>query len=500
MTDPTTKPPADVFDPGPFPAHGEPAITNKQRMAIPRQPMPHQAAQDRVENFSEVALGLEEHAVRLEALRCIACKDPKCVGGCPVGIDIPGFIKKVAQGDFAEGVRVLKHDNVLPAVCGRVCPQEEQCEKLCIVGKKNAPVAIGRIERFLADWERFHGVVDPIKRGEPTGKKVAIVGAGPAGLTASADLIRLGHEVHVFEALHRPGGVLVYGIPEFRLPKKIVEVEVAQLENAGVVFRNSVVIGQTITLDELREAYDAIFIATGAGLPNFMNVPGENLNGVYSANEYLTRVNLMKAYEFPRADTPVAESRAVAVVGGGNVAMDAARTAKRLGAKNVYCVYRRTRAEMPARAEEVEHAHEEGVEFLFLHNPVRYEGDADGRVVRAVCQKMVLGEPDASGRRKPVATDEHVTLEVDTVVVSIGNGPNPLVPRTSPGLKTKKWGNILTEKSSGKTSLKGVWAGGDIVLGAATVILAMGAGRTAARSIQEYLTTGVWSEPPALDS
>ncbi len=481
-----------------LPEKGEPAITNKQRFAIPRQPMPHQDGHERVKNFSEVALGLEARAVRLEALRCIQCKDRPCVSGCPVGIDIPGFVKKVAEGDFQAGVRILKQDNVLPAVCGRVCPQEEQCEAVCTIGKKNPPVAIGRIERFLADWEREQGVAEPIVPGAPTGKKVAIVGAGPAGLTAAADLVRLGHAVEVFEALHRPGGVLVYGIPEFRLPKKIVEVEVRGLAQAGVRFHNSVVIGQTLSLDELRETFDAVFVATGAGLPNFMNVPGENLCGIYAANEYLTRVNLMRAFD-RSADTPVAKSRAVAVIGGGNVAMDAARTAKRLGAEKVYLVYRRTRQEMPARLEEIAHAEEEGIEFLFLHNPVRYEGDAEGRVVKAVLQKMKLGEPDASGRRKPVPTDEMVELAVDTAVVSIGNGPNPLVPRTSPGLKVKKWGNILTEKATGRTSLERVWAGGDIVLGAATVILAMGAGRTAARSIHEYLTTGVWTEP-TLDS
>ncbi|MGI5863783.1 MAG: NADPH-dependent glutamate synthase [Myxococcales bacterium] len=475
-----------------LPERGEPKITPKERMAIPRQPMPEQPPQVRVGNFLEVNQGLSAEAARMEALRCIQCKEPKCMQGCPVGINIPGFIKKVAEGDFAEGVRILKHDNALPAVCGRVCPQEEQCEKVCTVGKKGEPVAIGRIERFLADWEREHGR-EPIVAGPATGKKVAIVGAGPAGLTAAADLVRLGHEVHLFEALHRAGGVLVYGIPEFRLPKQIVHDEVRQLEAAGVHLHTSVVIGQTVTMDELHERFDAIFVATGAGLPNFMDLPGENLNGVYSANEYLTRVNLMRAYDFPRADTPVARSRNVAVVGGGNVAMDAARTARRLGAEHVYLVYRRTRAEMPARREEVSHAEEEGIEFLFLHNPLRYEGDAQGRVTKAVLQKMVLGEPDASGRRRPVPTDETVELEIDTAVVAIGNGPNPLVPRTTPGLKTKRWGNILAEKGTGRTSLKAVWAGGDIVLGAATVILAMGAGRAAARSVDEYLRTGEWS-------
>ncbi len=482
-----------------LPPRGEPELNQRQRMTIPRQPIPEQSADERIHNFSEVALGYDERTARIEALRCIQCKKPLCVAGCPVGINIPGFIKKIAEGDFAEGVSILKQDNVLPAICGRVCPQEEQCEIVCTLAKKYEPVAIGRLERFLADWEREGGKIEPLVPGKPTGKTVAIVGAGPAGLTAAADLVRYGHDVTVFEALQRPGGVLVYGIPEFRLPKKIVQVEVEELEKAGVKFRNSVVIGQTFTMDELTETFDAVFVATGAGLPNFMGIPGENLNGVYSANEYLTRVNLMRAYEFPNADTPVARSEAVAVIGGGNVAMDAARTAKRLGAKHVYDVYRRTRAEMPARAEEIEHAEEEGIEFLFLHNPIAYEGDADGRVTRAICRKMKLGEPDASGRRRPVPTDETITLEVDTVVVAIGNGPNPLIPRTTPDLEVKRWGNIRVEKATGRTSRKGVWAGGDIVLGAATVILAMGAGRTAAKSIHEYLTTGEWTEPE-LDS
>jgi glutamate synthase (NADPH/NADH) small chain len=482
-----------------FPDRGEPKISNKERMAIPRQAIAEQPPSARITNFSEVALGYDQETARLEALRCIQCKKPTCIDGCPVSINIPAFIKKIAEGDFEAGVRILKQDNILPAVCGRVCPQEEQCEKVCTIGKKNPPVAIGRLERFLADWEREAGKMEPIQPAASTGKKVAIVGAGPAGLTAAADLARLGHDVSLFEALHRPGGVLVYGIPEFRLPKKIVEIEVNMLERAGVKLRNSVVIGQTITMQELRDTYDAIFVATGAGLPYFMNVPGENLNGIYSANEYLTRVNLMRAYDFPNADTPVAKSANVAVIGGGNVAMDSARTAKRLGAKNVYNVYRRTRAEMPARIEEIHHADEEGIQFLFLHNPIRYEGDKDGRVCKAFCQVMKLGEPDASGRRRPVPTDEIVELDVDTVVVSIGNGPNPLVPRTTDGLKTKKWGNILAERSSGRTSIKGVWAGGDIVLGAATVILAMGAGRAAARSIHTYLNDGLWPEP-TLDS
>jgi len=476
-----------------LPVSGEPTLSNKERMAIPRQAMPEQKAEDRVHNFREVPFGFDETTARIEALRCIKCKKPTCMDGCPVGINIPGFLTKIAEGDFEGGARILKEDNVLPAICGRVCPQEEQCEKLCTIGKKNQPVAIGRLERFLADWEREHDKVQPLIAGKPTGKRVAIVGAGPAGLTAAADLVRMGHEVVMYEALHTPGGVLVYGIPEFRLPKKIVEFEVRQLQKAGVQLHNSVVIGQTITMAELQETFDATFIATGAGLPYFMNVPGENLNGIYSANEYLTRVNLMKAYD-PSADTPIAKSKNVAVVGGGNVAMDGARTAKRLGAENVYLVYRRTRKEMPARIEEVEHAEEEGIKFFLLHNPIRYESDADGRVNKAVCERMELGEPDASGRRRPVPTGEHVELDVDTVVVAIGNGPNPLVPRTTEGLATKKWGNIRAEKATGRTSIRGVWAGGDIVLGAATVILAMGAGRVAAKSIDEFLKTNEWPE------
>ncbi len=509
-----------------LPVRGIPAITPRERMAIPRQPMPHQSASERVKNFSEVALGFDARTARVEALRCLQCKNPSCVQGCPVSIDIPGFIQKVAENDFAASFAILSRDTALPAVCGRVCPQESQCEGVCVLAKKGQPVAIGRLERFVADWARegraregltmdtrsAKGETEPkvaetrashhLSGGQSVRpsvqKKTAIVGAGPAGLTAAADLARLGHSVDVFEALHRPGGVLVYGIPEFRLPKRIVEAEVEALKRAGVRFHNSVVIGRTITMDQLREQYDAVFVATGAGLPNFMGIPGESLNGVYAANEYLTRANLMKAYD-PDSTTPIARGRRVAVIGGGNVAMDAARTARRLGAEEVILVYRRTRAEMPARVEEVEHAEEEGIHFHFLHNPLRYEGDSEGRVNRMICEKMALGEPDASGRRKPVPTGEKVELVVDAVIVAIGNGPNPLVPQTTPGLRVKKWGNILVEKATGKTSLKPVWAGGDIVLGAATVILAMGAGRAAAASMHQYLTTGEWVEP-VLDS
>ena len=478
-----------------LPEHGAPALTPKERMAIPRQEMPEQDPKVRATNFDEVNHGLSAMAARMEALRCLNCKAQPCRQGCPVMVHIPDFMAKVAEGDFEAAIRIIKGDNALPAVTGRVCPQENQCEKFCTLGKKGQSVAIGRVERFLADWERNNGKAAPIVPEKKTGKKVAIVGAGPAGLTAAADLARMGHEVDVYEALHKAGGVLIYGIPEFRLPKAIVSAEVEQLQKAGVRIHTSVVIGQTITVEELLETHDALFVATGAGLPNFMNLPGENLNGVYSANEYLTRVNLMKAYTFPEADTPVAKSKSVAVVGGGNVAMDAARTAKRLGAEHVYLVYRRARSEMPARAEEVHHAEEEGIEFMLLHNPVGYEGDETGRVTKAKLEKMVLGEPDQSGRRSPVPTGEIVEVPVDTVVVAIGNGPNPLVPRTTPAIRTKKRGNILAEEATGKTTMKGVWAGGDIVLGAATVIKAMGAGRAAARSIHEYLETGVWTEP-----
>ncbi|MDR0967125.1 MAG: NADPH-dependent glutamate synthase [Myxococcales bacterium] len=483
-----------------LPEHGAPALTPKQRMAIPRQSMPEQAPEVRATNFDEVNFGLTPLAARLEALRCLNCKNQPCRDGCPVMVRIPQFMTKVAEGDFAAAIRIIKGDNALPAVTGRVCPQEVQCEKLCTLGKKGESVAIGRVERFLADWERTQGSSAIIEAPQKTHKKVAIVGAGPAGLTAAADLVRMGHEVDIYEALHRPGGVLVYGIPEFRLPKAIVDAEVKALEKAGVRIHTSVVIGQTIGVDELLETHDALFVATGAGLPTFMNLPGENLNGVYSANEYLTRVNLMRAYQFPFADTPIAKSKRVAVVGGGNVAMDAARTAKRLGAEHVYLVYRRARAEMPARVEEIHHAEEEGIEFMLLHNPIAYEGDESGRVRQAKLEAMALGEPDASGRRRPMPTGEIVELPVDTVVVAIGNGPNPLVPRTTPGIKTKRRGNILAEEGTGKTTMKGVWAGGDIVLGAATVILAMGAGRAAARSIDDYLTTGVWTEPVIAES
>jgi glutamate synthase (NADPH/NADH) small chain len=464
--------------------------------SIPRQPMPEQPPSVRIKNFREVPYGFTPDLAIAEAKRCIQCKNPACMVGCPVSVQIPQFIDLVAKGDFVGAARKIKETNALPAVCGRVCPQEEQCEKPCILGKKGDPVAIGRLERFVADFERVTGSVEPPTVAAPTGKKVAIVGAGPAGLTVAADLVALGHQVHMFEALHKAGGVLMYGIPEFRLPKEIVQAEVEYIQSLGVTLECNVVVGKTVTIDELleEEGFNAVFIGTGAGLPYFMNIPGENLIGVYSANEYLTRSNLMKAYDFPSSDTPVTRGKNVAVVGGGNVAMDAARTAKRMGAENVYLVYRRSKTEMPARIEEIHHAEEEGIEFHLLTNPLGFHGNEDGWVTEIEAQKMELGEPDASGRRKPVPVKgSEFRLPVDVVIMSIGNGANPLVPATTPGLDTNKWGNILVaDQANGKTSKKGVFAGGDIVIGAATVILAMGAGRNAARAIHEYVTTGNW--------
>jgi len=461
----------------------------KDRLKIPRQPMPEQDPKVRARNFDEVPLGYTPEMAKTEALRCIQCKNPACVEGCPVQVDIPGFIAKVAEGDFIGAARHIKKTNALPAVCGRVCPQEVQCEQRCVRGKKGDPVAIGRLERFVADYERSTGDVFIPPRAASAGKKVAVVGSGPSGLTVAGDLIQLGYDVTIFEALHKPGGVLVYGIPEFRLPKAIVAAEVDYLQKLGVKIETSFVVGKTSTVDELfAEGFDAVYLGTGAGLPTFMNIPGENLNGVYSANEYLTRSNLMKAYKFPEYDTPIVKGKNVAVVGGGNVAMDSVRTAMRLGADHVYLIYRRSRAEMPARIEEIHHAEEEGIELHLLTNPIRYIGNDKGWVVGVECLKMELGEPDESGRRRPVPMKgSEFVIDVDTVVVAIGAGANPLVQSTTPGLNTNKWNYIVADEETGQTSREGVFAGGDIVTGAATVILAMGAGRKAASAIHAYL-------------
>ncbi len=471
----------------------------KERMKIPRQKMPEQKPEVRRHNFDEVPFGYPEDVAMLEAQRCLQCKKPSCMKGCPVEIDIPNFVRLVAEGHHWEAIQKVKSTNSLPAVCGRVCPQESQCESYCIVGKKGEPVAIGRLERFVADFERRSGKVVKPELAPPSGKSVAVVGSGPAGLTVAGDLVRMGHKVIIFEALHKAGGVLVYGIPEFRLPKEIVQAEVDYLKDLGIEVHLNTVIGKGDTLDELlKNGFDAVFVGTGAGAPLFMNIPGENLSGVYSANEYLTRSNLMKAYLFPEYDTPIATSEIVAVVGGGNVAMDSARTALRLGAKEVHIIYRRSKEEMPARTEEVHHAEEEGVIFDLLTNPVRYIGDEHGKVVAVECQKMELGEPDESGRRRPVpkAGSEYV-MNLDTVICAIGNGPNPLVPSTTPDLEVNRRGNIVADLATCKTSKRGVFAGGDIVRGAATVILAMGDGKVAARSIDAYLKDpNWWDQPP----
>ncbi len=456
-------------------------------MSLKKNEMPVQAPDVRNKNFSEVALGYTKEQAIDEANRCLNCKHKPCVGGCPVAIDIPAFIAKIKEEDFEGAYEILTKSSSLPAVCGRVCPQETQCESKCVRGIKGEPVAIGRLERFVADWHMEHAK-EEAKKPQPNGHKVAVIGAGPAGLTCAGDLAKRGYDVTVFEALHTPGGVLVYGIPEFRLPKEIVRKEIDTLRELGVTIMTNMVIGKVLSVDELFEdGFEAVFIGSGAGLPRFMNIEGENLNGVYSANEFLTRVNLMKAYKEGSA-TPIKEVKNVAVVGGGNVAMDAARCAKRLGAENVYIVYRRSMEEMPARKEEVEHAEEEGIIFKTLNNPTRILGDENDFVTGMECVKMELGEPDESGRRRPVVVEgsEHM-LDVDTVIMAIGTSPNPLIKNTTSGLETNKHGCIVVKDDSGMTTKEGVYAGGDAVTGAATVILAMGAGKSAAAAIDEYI-------------
>ena len=458
---------------------------------IPRQKMPEQPPEVRRHNFEEVPLGYTKELAMKEAERCIQCKDPRCKQGCPVEIDIPGFIKHLKEGDFEGAIRKIWEKNALPAVCGRVCPQEVQCEGMCIIGKKDQPVAIGNLEKFTADYQRNHGrdVLPP--KAESTGKKVAVVGSGPAGLTVAGDLILKGHDVHIFEALHGPGGVLIYGIPEFRLPKAIVASECRYLERLGCTIEVNAVIGRSETVDELLERFDAVFLGVGAGLPMFLKIPGEHYIGVYSSNEYLTRSNLMKAYEFPKYDTPLVRGKKVATFGGGNVAMDSARTALRLGAEKSYIIYRRGREELPARKEEIHHAEQEGVEFLLLSAPTQFLGSADGFLTGVECLRMELGEPDASGRRRPVTVPgSEFVVDIDTAVISIGSSANPLLTKSTPGLVLNKWGNIVADPKTGKTMKPRVWAGGDIVTGAATVILAAGAGRIASNSIHDYLTMG----------
>jgi glutamate synthase (NADPH/NADH) small chain len=466
------------------------AIPVKERMKISRLKMPEREPEQRNKDFNEVNLGLDEKMAQIEAQRCLDCANPQCILGCPVRIDIPSFIKLIEKGDFIASARKLKETNSLPAICGRVCPQESQCELTCTVKKATGvSVAIGNLERFASDFERFKGAASLPRIPPSTGNKVAIIGAGPAGLTVAGELVKRGHQVTVFEALHVAGGVLVYGIPEFRLPKGSLQAEVEYLEKLGVELRTNFVVGLTATLEDLKnDGYDAFFIGSGAGLPNFMRIPGENLIGVYSANEYLTRVNLMKAYEFPEYDTPVFLGKRAAVIGGGNVAMDSVRTAKRLGAELAAIVYRRSRVEMPARVEEVKHGEEEGVEFHFLTTPIRYFGDENGRVKAMECLRMELGEPDESGRRRPVPIEgSEFIMEVNLVVVAIGQSPNPLIPQTTPGLEVGKWGNVEVDWNTMATSIEGVYAGGDIIRGGATVILAMGDGRIAAEGIDKYL-------------
>ena len=454
---------------------------------LERNDMPRQDPEKRRSNFDEVALGYSHEQALEEASRCIQCKKPSCVAGCPVGIDIPAFIQYMADDDMDAAIRELKSMNALPAICGRVCPQETQCEEVCVLGRKGEPVAIGRLERYAADHEHNNSETEVVEKPTATGKKVAVVGSGPAGLTAAAELAKMGHSVTLFEALHKAGGVLVYGIPEFRLPKSIVQSEVEYVESLGVDLQLDIVVGKLDTVDELLEEYDAVFLGTGAGLPVFMGIDGENLSGVYSANEFLTRVNLMKAYQFPGYDTPVKRGQKVVVVGGGNVAMDSARCAVRLGAEEVTIVYRRGEDEMPARNEEIENAREEGVKFKLLSNPTRILGNDSNWVTQLECLNMELCEPDESGRCRPVPLEgsEHL-MDVDVVIIAIGTSPNPLIPMTTKGLETSKWGTIIADED-GLSSREGVYGGGDVVTGAATVISAMGAGKTAASAIDRYI-------------
>jgi glutamate synthase (NADPH/NADH) small chain len=468
----------------------------KDRLKILRTHMPEQPAQERRGNFAEVNLGLEAHAACSEATRCLECSDPKCMKGCPVGVKVSEFLDLIHQGDYLAAARKIREDNVLPAVTGRVCPQEDQCEGACVLGKRGEPLAIGYLERFVADWERREGQQGLPTNAPATGKKVAVIGSGPAGLSCAGDLVQRGHDVTVFEALHELGGVLVYGIPEFRLPKDIVKQDIDNLARMGVKFQTNVVVGRTVTIDALmqEEGFAAVFVATGAGLPQFLNVPGEHLLGVYSANEFLTRVNLMKAYRADH-DQPVfdAQGKDVAVVGGGNVAMDSVRTALRLGARNAYLIYRRTEAEMPARLEEVKHAKEEGIQLLALQNPVAFAGDDKGWLRSVKLQKMQLGEPDKSGRPRPVPiAGSEYDLPIAMAIIAVGTTANPLIQSTTPDLTTRKGGYIEADPATLRTSKPGVFAGGDIVTGAATVILAMGAGRKAAQGIDDYLKSGQW--------
>ena len=467
----------------------------KSKINLNRVDMPKQPPEERRYNFQEVALGYSHDQANAEAERCLHCKKPKCMEGCPVGVDIPEFIQALRSGEISKAVLALKLKNSLPGICGRVCPQEVQCEERCVLSKKGAPVAIGRLERYVADWDLSQEKCARCEMAAPTGKKVAVVGSGPAGLTCAADLARMGHEVTILEALHDAGGVLIYGIPEFRLPKSIVKSEVEYIKSLGVKLDLDAVVGRQIQIKELlKEGFDAVFLGIGAGAPRFLNVPGENLSGIYSANEYLTRVNLMKAYRFPEYDTPIQKGKKVAVVGGGNVTMDAARCALRLGAEEVHVVYRRSRQEMPARAEEIDNAMEEGVIFDLLTNPTRFIGDERGRVKAMEIVQMELGEPDEGGRRSPKVKkgSEHIVL-VDIVIIAVGTIPNPLVPSSTPELKTTKWGTLVVNERC-RTTMQGVWAGGDITSGGATVISAMESGKTAAVDMDEWLRKdGKWS-------